>query len=392
MHARDDAAVSKLSACLLGYYEDEYMKVFVRKQTRRSPLINRGYYARVAAMDIVIGRFLASASAGGATRTQVVVMGAGSDTTFFRLRARGTLPSVYVEVDLRGVVKKKLGVMARHAGVREALGVRAEDVQAAIADRSGSTALQGPGFALACADLRDTEGLEQVLRGVAGFDMDAPTLFVSECVLCYVDPASSDALLAWALARFRSAALVTYEQILPDDAFGRTMLGHFERRGCPLLSIRAFPDVEAQEKRFRKHGFSQVEVFDMNDVYYKCLDRDDVRRAEKLEIFDEFEEWHMMQAHYVVALAVRDAPAQGGALGGLLSELKLLLKTPASSTDVDADVDGSSGKVTEPTAALQAPVLPSTVPVTALPATSPSPSAVPSSAALPSPAAPPSLP
>lgn len=42
----DDAQVSKLSCVRAGYFKDEYLHHFVRKPSRRSPMINRGYYSR----------------------------------------------------------------------------------------------------------------------------------------------------------------------------------------------------------------------------------------------------------------------------------------------------------------------------------------------------------
>lgn len=38
----DDAASSKLSSVLLRYYKDDFLPYFVKKRTRRAPLINRG--------------------------------------------------------------------------------------------------------------------------------------------------------------------------------------------------------------------------------------------------------------------------------------------------------------------------------------------------------------
>lgn len=38
----DDAQVSKLSCIRAGYIHDEYLQFFVRRASRRSPLINRG--------------------------------------------------------------------------------------------------------------------------------------------------------------------------------------------------------------------------------------------------------------------------------------------------------------------------------------------------------------
>mmetsp|Transcript_7120 Transcript_7120/g.12499 ORF Transcript_7120/g.12499 Transcript_7120/m.12499 type:complete len:324 (+) Transcript_7120:301-1272(+) len=297
----DDAAVSKLSAITKGYLDDPFLRLFVGKEARRSPLINRGYYARVKAMDMVIDRFLESTKG----KCQIVALGAGSDTTFFRFKSKGKAPTKYVEVDLEGVVTKKLSVLAHNENLRELAGVSMEDV-AATAEKVTTAVLQSEFYALACADLRDAPSFEQVLAKVNGFSMEIPTLFISECVLCYVDPPASSALLSWVRSTFPVAALVSYEQILPDDAFGRTMIGHFETRGCPLLAIHEYPDIKAQEKRFTSLGWSRAQALDMNDIYYKCIDKEDLQRAERLEIFDEFEEWHLMQGHYCVVLAVHE--------------------------------------------------------------------------------------
>lgn len=54
-----------------------------------------------------------------------------------------------------------------------------------------------------------------------------PTLFLSECVLIYMKEEHSAAVVRWA-STFNSALFVTYEQILPDDAFGRMMLKNLQ--------------------------------------------------------------------------------------------------------------------------------------------------------------------
>ena len=89
-----DALQSKVSAVKFGYYEDNFVHPFVprstadraraRREPRRSPLINRGYYARFRALESIILDFLRCG--GGPCRPkQVVSLGAGNDTTFFRL-------------------------------------------------------------------------------------------------------------------------------------------------------------------------------------------------------------------------------------------------------------------------------------------------------------------
>jgi tRNA wybutosine-synthesizing protein 4 len=50
---------------------------------------------------------------------------------------------------------------------------------------------------------------------------------------------------------------------------------------------------------------SEAECYSMNDIYNKKLDKAEKLRIEKLEIFDEFEEWEMLQKHYCLCLGKR---------------------------------------------------------------------------------------
>ena len=42
-------------------------------------------------------------------------------------------------------------------------------------------------------------------------------------------------------------------------------------------------------------GWNQASSVDMDEIYRLHLDKADKARVERLEIFDEFEEWHMIQ-------------------------------------------------------------------------------------------------
>ena len=48
---------------------------------------------------------------------------------------------------------------------------------------------------------------------VAGVDAAAPTLLLSECVLVYLEPEDSCAVIAWAARTFPRSVFVTYEQV-----------------------------------------------------------------------------------------------------------------------------------------------------------------------------------
>lgn len=50
--AHSNPQVSKLSCVRTGYWQDPYLQHFVRKPSRRSPMINRGYYSRCAMFHV----------------------------------------------------------------------------------------------------------------------------------------------------------------------------------------------------------------------------------------------------------------------------------------------------------------------------------------------------
>ncbi|CAN0230434.1 unnamed protein product, partial [Hapterophycus canaliculatus] len=78
-------------------------------------------------------------------------------------------------------------------------------------------------YKLVAADLRDTAALEKALT-TAGADFAAPTIFLAECVLVYMEPAESAAsFLSWCASSFPDSMFAAYEMTSPHDAFGKMM-------------------------------------------------------------------------------------------------------------------------------------------------------------------------
>lgn len=85
-----DAALARLSAVHKGYLTDPYITPFVSRphlQHPRPPLINIGTYVRSEALDELVNSWLELCQAEG-TKCQIVSMGAGSDTRFWRIAVR----------------------------------------------------------------------------------------------------------------------------------------------------------------------------------------------------------------------------------------------------------------------------------------------------------------
>ncbi|KAF4318645.1 hypothetical protein BBO99_00004713 [Phytophthora kernoviae] len=299
-----DASLCKLSASQLGYYADPFVQFFVKSPSRRMPIINRGYYARVAAVESLVRKFLASEDDGGTpqSKKQVVILGAGLDTMFFRLKNQELLVNCeYFELDFPDVTMQKVSTIKRRKPLNGLLGL-SDTKNFMTAVSSGYTELNVPGYHLLPCDLRDLEAVSAKLETV-GIDRTVPTLFVSECVLIYMEAKFSTQLVAWAASYFDDVSFSLYEQILPDDAFGRVMMANIKARGCDLLSIHDFPTIDAQIARFTEHNYEVAQCWDMNKIYYHYLDPTERVKRERLEIFDELEEFHLLQAHYCVVVA-----------------------------------------------------------------------------------------
>ncbi|KAF9940259.1 hypothetical protein BGZ67_008026 [Mortierella alpina] len=341
----DDAIISKLSAVDLGYLEDPFVKQFVKRPSRRPPLINRGSYLRTRTLDSLTEQFirsttenisasssatttattttttLSSASASSqavapttSIRKQIVSLGCGSDTRYFKFKAKGLSVHKYFEIDFQESTAKKAAVIKKNKSFTDIIG------DPALKLGLGGTELYAQDYCLLSGDLRDfTEDIVPKLIA-QGFDTSLPTLFLSECVLIYIQPRDSDAIMDWVGANMAASLFVVYEQINPNDAFGAMMLRNLKARQIDLPGIHAYPSLKSQEERFLSRGWLAAKAVDMNTLHASLPD-EEMKRISTLEIFDEVEEWQLLAQHYCVAWAYRVTAQQGSDQASLVTLL-----------------------------------------------------------------------
>ncbi|XP_037543073.1 tRNA wybutosine-synthesizing protein 4 [Nematolebias whitei] len=297
----DSSVVSKCSAAAQGYFKDPFLQHFVAKVTRRAPLINRGYYVRWRAVDHCVRTFLQVTAK--CPNRQILSLGAGFDSLYFRLRADGALnDAVVFEVDFPDVARRKAALIASNINLRGML-------DSCLPSLTGPVYVSSSHHLLLGLDVRDESQLEDAL-GAAGLDWTAPTLILSEVVLTYMETQWSDAVISWAAERLPQSLFVMYEQIHPHDPFGRIMQEHFVKLSSTLHALLQYPDTSTQRRRFLDKGWDCCVCLDMNDFYSQLVPEEERRRVESLEPFDEHEEWHAKCSHYFILTASRGSLMQ----------------------------------------------------------------------------------
>ncbi|KAJ1976389.1 Leucine carboxyl methyltransferase 2 [Dimargaris verticillata] len=320
----DNSIVSKRSADCIGYFrEQQFLRHFVaRKKSRRAPVINLGYFARSVVVDyftswhlnvpmstitqdqqVVSAEIspvlpLEAAPTPPSRRKLIVLLGCGFDPSYFRMRARLIAQSyAYVEVDFPDLVQRKSRIIQQDPELQAMLATRHPEYQS-----NGN--IVADDYYLIGSDLKYPDRLSQAFSDV-GLDPTDEMLFISEVALVYMDPTDADQVIRWA-SHFPCARFVLYEQTIPTaqmNPFGQTMLLHFDKMRSTLKGTHMYPRVADQVARFRRQGWPFVAACELGQLWHALLPSTERQRIHALEPFDEWEEWHMKSAHYLVLFA-----------------------------------------------------------------------------------------
>lgn len=272
----DCSILSKHAMTQAGYSFDPFLEAFtLKKAPRRAPLINRGYWVRAKVMDSVLSAFLQTAG-----RKQIVSLGAGFDTTFFRLsdlsKAANCMDDVYyVEVDFPEVAERKRALIEQNTSCCSILGAGLDIGHDSVKISTGKYCLIG-------TDLADTNVLKTIWRDQTNIQDDIHTLLLSECVMTYMDHSLSTKVIQFAKSYFCSSLFLTYEQVEPLDAFGRFMRSHFDKLNSSLKGICKYPTKSDQAERYKACGYEKVRHKRFMFIL-KCLPSTLIKLAIKLD-------------------------------------------------------------------------------------------------------------
>ncbi|KAL1303451.1 hypothetical protein AAFC00_006839 [Neodothiora populina] len=302
MDTNNSSIVSKRSVEKLYYPgQKEYFRYFVRKFQRRSPLINRGYWLRMKAVDSVVRPFL---SENPGKKKIVVNLGCGYDPNPFEYLGRS--PELcddvtFVDVDYPQLMRKKHEMITSNAPLIDLV----SDLELQPA---GSTVIARSKkyLAIGC-DLRELEELENVLR--QEFNManePVSILFTAEVSVAYMTRETSNAVFKWA-STFEDVKFCLLEQQIPDGRdhpFAVTMLKHFVKLNTPLHSVGT---MDQMRERFEHAGWpvSGISIRSLWELWAdsKFLSPQERMDLDKIEPFDEWEEFALFGSHYFLLVS-----------------------------------------------------------------------------------------
>ncbi|CAG9980803.1 unnamed protein product [Clonostachys byssicola] len=324
MGTNSSSIVSKRSVERLYYAnESHYFRHFVRKPQRRAPLINRGYWLRLKAIDVIVRQFLRSTP----SKRVVINLGCGSDVLPWQCHTRygpSCQDAVFIDVDYPDLMRKKRTIVLETPELRGILGSDFKTSQV----EGDPVLLKSDKYCQLACDLRDLKGFQQTLESLLPLS-ECSVLFVAEVSITYMDTESADALIQWA-SSIGKAEFCLLEQILPNGPnhpFAQTMLKHFNKLNTPLKSVHQYPTVASQSARFKHRGWQQVDIWDLWNAWVddKFVTSTERVSLDDIEPFDEWEEFLLFCRHYVVV----HAQAAGSGMSRSFEEIE-----PSRSLDV----------------------------------------------------------
>lgn len=293
----DYAAICKYQAISLGYYKDEHLRHFlspkiINSSQKKAPEIMRGYFVRSASIAFLVEQFMATYPDG-----QVISIGAGYDSLYWRLRSEDQISSEkfkFIEVDMPSVTMHKVRAIRRHSELSKYL---------SNINCKGDS-LHSDQYHLLTFDLR-TVDKTSLMRKLKDCDLDTnvPTLCVAECVLVFMPLESSSSLIHWLRDSFKSIAFVNYEQCNIDDRFGNIMLSTMSAQNCDLMGAEACKSIITQKERFISNGLTSIQAWTLSQIYNDLLSLAERERIESIEFLDEGVLLDQLLEHYCIIVA-----------------------------------------------------------------------------------------
>ncbi|SCU88974.1 LAMI_0D11980g1_1 [Lachancea mirantina] len=255
------------------------------------PVINYGTYLRTVSIDAVVSDFLEKKR--DSEQLQILNLGCGSDLRAAQFLKRFPQCRV-VEVDYSTSVALKIKTLKESPELVELFAVGSSVA-------SQSTELITERYCLLPCDISKMDQVTTMLS--VHFSPDAPTLVLTECVLCYMAENHSSQLIKTVQDYFNEGCWLSYDPIggvEGKDNFGSIMRDNLrESRQLEMPTLMSFNDPAAYAARFAS-GRVPVQIQTMWQYYRVSVTSEEKQRLKALQFLDEIEELQIMLSHYIL--------------------------------------------------------------------------------------------
>lgn len=297
----DSSIVSKRSVEIL--YSDKveedakhFFQYFVKKSPRRSPVINRGYWIRMKSIRMAIEKIISQQPKG--QRVNVVNLGCGYDPLPFQLLDDDKLNYVdlhCIDVDFPELIGYKSQMIRMAPELMELIGEELPN----IADVPGIE-MRTKHYSMMGCDLTNRDLYCKQLDSFMANDSSTTNIFIAEVSLAYMTPETANPIIKTS-SEFSNSHFLILEQLMPSGEhhpFSKRMINHFKKMEAPLQCVHTYPTIDDQIKRFQSLGYEYVNARNLLDCW-DLVDNEIKEKVEKVEAFDEWEEFIFFGHHYI---------------------------------------------------------------------------------------------
>ena len=267
------------------------------------PILNLGTWSRFYAIKSTLDKILNSFEENEPNlKVNIISLGAGYDTMYFLLKQKFQ-NFKYIEFDYTEVNTKKIALIQKSNLLKSILTNshqselinQGDGLKLKISDTNSN--LYSEDYSILDCDITDGDKYLQKLSELPEYDTSAPTIVITECLLVYIKKDVTHLILQNLRKKFKNIIILEYDLIGATDSFGKEMVLNLHDRGIKLFGYEDTPDAKAQRKRFEEIGLVQCEVISMLDYYHTQISPLEKNRTKHLELFDEFEEFNLLQSH-----------------------------------------------------------------------------------------------
>lgn len=260
------------------------------------PVMNYGTYLRTVSIDRVLNEYIKKNQFGN---VQVVNLGCGSDLRMIPL-LNNYENLVYVDVDYQDSIKLKSDTLWNNKELQELLKLNEPNEAFTYSER----------YKLVSCDLKNVQQVIKCLKSVTSTDV--PTIFITECALCYLSDKESQQLINMILQTYINKGYwISYDPIggsenVNNDRFGKIMLSNLkESRQLEMPTLMKYYSKDLYLSRWleNKNISVNTKIEDMWEVFNGQVPQYEKNRLKGLQFLDEVEELKVMQTHYVLLRA-----------------------------------------------------------------------------------------